>query len=238
MFYNGGKGNRGRVGRRERTSYSSSKSTKLERRIFSSFRNFIPFETSPLLWIVSTPRQSSNFTNIPIILIYTIKSNFRIIRYRIRIPKEIWIKSIRILSVLRFQIQSSIITIIIVNKNVSWKRSFSIDIPFAMLNGRSLNEREREREGISFIVTIPYSNALLRRRSSNFPIIPANLFPEEEGVDTSVENETLRPYRSSLVRNPPRRSGNNTWTHRISRPSRGRTNWNFHRPPSVFLMRS
>lgn len=74
---------------------------------------------------------------------------------------------------------------------------------------RTGHVREREREGISFILTIrsPTGTAIFERSFTKkivqFSYNPGQLLPRrkgEEREDTSVENETLRPYRLSLLR--------------------------------------
>lgn len=98
------------------------------------------------------------------------------------------LKSITISKRSKIPIIGITIITIIVNKDVSSKRSFFIDILFAydVAYGPRTRKRKREKGSVSFSRSgrppePPFSNVLSRKRSSNFPIIPANFFPGEKG---------------------------------------------------------
>lgn len=122
------------------------------------------------------------------------------------------LKSVTISKRSKIPIIGITIITIIVNKDVSSKRSFFIDILFAydVAYGPRTRERKRERRDQfhSHDPVSPTGTAIFERSFTKkivqFSYNPGQLLPrrkgEEREEDTSVENETLRPYRLSLLR--------------------------------------
>lgn len=119
------------------------------------------------------------------------------------------LKSITISKRSKIPIIGITIITIIVNKDVSSKRSFFIDILFAydVAYGTRTRKRERRDQFHSHDPVSPTGTAIFERSFTKkivqFSYNPGQLLPRrkgEEREDTSVENETLRPYRLSLLR--------------------------------------